>query len=93
MGRRRLETPHPSDLRRPPSPQGEGKGTYYFKDGDKYVGDLYDGRFCGYGVYYFKNGDRYEGQWKNDQRDGRGTYYYASGKRQTGTWSNGKFIG
>ena len=22
---RRLETPHPSDLRRPPSPQGEGK--------------------------------------------------------------------
>ena len=29
-----------------------GKGTYFFKSGDKYIGDFVDGLRHGHGIYY-----------------------------------------
>ena len=37
-----------------------GKGTYYFANGDKYVGDWVDDLRTGQGVFTYANGDRYE---------------------------------
>ncbi len=37
-----------------------GKGTCYFADGDKYVGDWIDENRTGQGVFTWANGDRYE---------------------------------
>jgi hypothetical protein len=37
-----------------------GEGTYYFADGDKYVGDWVDDRRTGQSVYTWPSGDRYE---------------------------------
>ncbi len=37
-----------------------GKGTRYFADGNKYVGDWIDDRITGQGVFTWPNGDRYE---------------------------------
>jgi len=37
-----------------------GKGTYYFVNGNKYTGDWIDDRRTGQGVFIWSNGDRYE---------------------------------
>jgi hypothetical protein len=37
-----------------------GKGTYYFVDGHKYVGDWIDDNRTGQGVFTWANGARYE---------------------------------
>ena len=40
-----------------------GRGTIWYTNGDKYVGDFIEGAKKGFGVYYFNNDDRYEGAW------------------------------
>jgi hypothetical protein len=37
-----------------------GKGTKYFADGNKYVGDWIDDKMAGEGIFTWRNGDRYE---------------------------------
>lgn len=37
-----------------------GKGTYYFTNGDKYSGDWVDGKRNGEGVFTLVDGDRYD---------------------------------
>ena len=37
-----------------------GKGTYYFVNGDKYVGDWVEDNQTGQGVFTWPSGDRYE---------------------------------
>ena len=34
------------------------KGTYTFKNGDKYFGEFKDSKFYGKGTYIFKNGNK-----------------------------------
>lgn len=38
----------------------QGKGTFYFYNGDRYFGTWQDGKMHGKGVYYFNNRSRYE---------------------------------
>merc|ERR1711979_178204 len=66
-----------------------GKGTKYFKNGDKYVGNWKNGEMSGYGVYTWANGDRYEGQYKNGRRHGQGTGYFANGETYVGSFEDG----
>ena len=40
-----------------------GKGTYYYPNGDKYEGHFSNGLRHGSGVYHYANGDRYTGTW------------------------------
>jgi hypothetical protein len=37
-----------------------GKGTYYYADGDKYTGDWVDEQKTGQGVFIWASGNRYE---------------------------------
>lgn len=37
-----------------------GKGTYYFPNGEKYEGDWLEDKRTGQGVYCWVNGDRYK---------------------------------
>ena len=57
----------------------EGKGTYYFNNGNRYEGDWRNGNKEGKGIFYFNDGDKYKGNWKNDEREGKGIYFFNSG--------------
>ena len=66
----------------------EGKGIYYYNDGDRYEGDWKNDIREGKGIYYYNDGERYEGDWKNGKKEGKGIYYYNSGNRYEGDWKN-----
>lgn len=42
-----------------------GLGTYEWKDGDRYVGEVLEGRLHGYGKYIYKSGVEHEGKFEN----------------------------
>jgi len=73
--------------------QFHGKGTFYFANGNKYVGDWINNKRQGYGIMYFADGDRYEGQFMNDKMNGKGTYFFKTGNKNIGTFRNDKFVG
>lgn len=65
-----------------------GKGTYVYKSGAKYVGQFYKGKIANYGTLYFSDGKIYQGQWKNQRRHGKGKMKYANGEIYTGAFVN-----
>ena len=72
-----------------------GKGKYYYKNGEIFDGEWKNGIIEGKGIYYYNNGRKYEGQWKNGKREGRGILYYNENKdrkrdRYDGEWKNDK---
>ena len=68
----------------------DGKGTFYFINGDKYEGEYKLGQKEGKGIYYFHNGERYEGYFKMGKKEGKGIFYYKNGNRYEGDWRNDK---
>ena len=70
----------------------DGKGTYFWPNGDKYIGDFVDGKFEGKGKEVWVNGDIYEGTYLKDQRHGKGIYYYNNGKSENREYNHGKRI-
>ena len=71
----------------------EGKGIFYFKNGDTYEGDWKNDKMDGKGIYYHKKADgtdRYEGDFRNDKRDGKGIVYFRDGNRYEGDFRNGR---
>jgi hypothetical protein len=44
-----------------------GEGTFYFKNGNKYVGSWIYGKRTGAGIMSYAEGGRYEGQFLNDK--------------------------
>lgn len=70
-----------------------GKGTIYYTDGRKYVGDCLNAKPHGTGVLYYADGtSRYEGPFQNGAQHGRGTVYTPDSK-MTGKWTNGVLAG
>ena len=67
-----------------------GKGTFYWNNGEKYIGQFQNRKFHGQGTYYYENGDRYVGQWKNDLRSGKGVIYFHEGGSYDGEWLENK---
>ena len=66
-----------------------GKGTLYWKNGEKYVGEFKDGLFGGFGMLTFEKDnevDYYQGQWDNDERSGHGTLAWKNGVKYEGEW-------
>ena len=61
-------------------------GTYRFKDGSEYQGELFRGKPYGKGKTIFRNGDTYEGEYVKGKRQGYGTYTFADGERYEGEW-------
>ena len=74
----------------------EGKGIYYFNNGDKHEGEWRNGNKEGKGIYYFNNGERYEGDFRNGNKEGKGITYFPNGDRRMGDFYNnmrkGKFV-
>jgi len=69
-----------------------GKGTFAFSDGSKYVGQFKDGFPNGQGTHTLPNGDNYVGEWKNGKKHGKGVYTYPVGIRLICEWKDGKFL-
>jgi len=67
-----------------------GRGTYIFPSGAKYIGDFKNGEIHGVGVCYYTNKSSYRGEWKSRYPEGKGTKTYADGTTRTGLWLKGK---
>jgi len=72
---------------------GDGRGSYYFDEGDVYEGKWTCGRFEGKGTYRFTNGDVYTGTFKGGTPDGVGTLRWADGEMEVGTCRRGTRVG
>lgn len=70
-----------------------GKGTYIYDSGAKYVGSFKDGKIHGKGTLYFSNGDKYIGDWIDHYRTGEGKLFKAKGGEYTGDFQKNKFHG
>ena len=64
-----------------------------YSNGDRYHGQIRNGRRHGRGVFTWPSGDRYEGDFVNGKRTGRGVYTWPSGDRYEGDFVNGKRTG
>lgn len=59
--------------------------------GDKYVGELKNGKRDGKGTYYyFSSGEKYNGEWKNGEKNGKGILSFSNGNEYNGEWKEGK---
>ena len=67
-----------------------GKGTYFYEDGNKYDGEWKNDKMEGRGTYTWKGGDRYTGKYRNNKREGHGIYFYENGNKYVGEWKKGK---
>ena len=56
-------------------------GTYTFKDGAIYSGEIENGKPNGKGKTIFKNGDNYEGEYVKGKRQGYGIYTFSDGEK------------
>ena len=72
---------------------GEGRGTFTYPDGRKYVGDWKNGKFHGQGTYTFSNGRKYVGEYKDGKKNGQGTFTFPNGWKYVGEWKDGDING
>ena len=56
------------------------EGTYTYKSGAKYEGQMRSNIPMGKGVMYYPNGLIYEGEWKNGKKHGKGKYIMSKDK-------------
>ena len=54
----------------------EGKGNFFYINGDLYEGERINGNKDGYVIYKFGKGGIYSGYWKNSLKHGTGNYKY-----------------
>ena len=47
-----------------------------YPNGNKYIGEMKDGRYDGKGKFNWNDGDMYEGEYKDGVRDGKGKMVY-----------------
>ena len=69
----------------------EGKGIFYYKNGDKYDGNFKDDKKEGKGSFFYnEKGEIYQGNFANDYPNGIGKYFYKNGDRYEGMFKDGK---
>ena len=66
----------------------DGKGIFYFKNGDIYEGDYKNGFREGHGTYKYANGEKFEGDFIKGKAEGFGIVYYKNGYYYKGNWKN-----
>ena len=64
-----------------------------WSDGQRYLGDFYDGKKEGKGHFIYPDGSTYEGEVSKDVFDGQGSYKWKDGKQYEGTFLNGLMHG
>ncbi|MEL6865080.1 MAG: caspase family protein [Bacteroidota bacterium] len=70
-----------------------GRGTYVYNSGAKYIGQFRKGKIHGEGILYFSNGNKYIGQWVNQYRQGKGKMIFTTGEIYEGQFYKSKFSG
>lgn len=70
-----------------------GKGTYLYPSGAKYIGQFRNGKIHGQGILYFSNGNKYVGDWKYNYREGYGRLVFSNGDEYEGQFLRSKFNG
>ena len=68
-------------------------GSFFFSDGDEYVGEFKDDMKHGQGAYIYANGEKYVGGFKDGIAHGQGTYTFATGDKYVGEWKDEKYHG
>ena len=71
----------------------DGKGTFSYGDGSRWVGDFKDGVPEGQGTCYYINGDKYVGRFERHAPQGEGTMFHASGRIVSALWEYGRPVG
>jgi len=61
-----------------------------YANGDKFEGQIKDGKRHGQGTFHSADGDKYIGEYKDDKMHGQGTYHFADGDKYIGEWKDGK---
>ena len=64
-----------------------------FKNGDKYVGEMRDGKRNGRGTLTWASGNIYVGEFKDDNINGQGTHIFTDGRKYVGEWKDNKTNG
>ena len=67
--------------------------TINYSNGDRYRGQIRDGRRHGRGVYTWASGGSYDGEWRNGDFHGRGVRTWANGDRYEGDFVEDKATG
>lgn len=67
--------------------------TKTYDNGDKYVGQMKDGKYNGQGTYTWANGNKYVGEYKDGKRNGQGTFTWPDGDKYVGEFKDGNFNG
>ena len=62
-------------------------GTWTWDDGNKYVGEIRDGKQHGRGTFTKSNGLKYVGEWRNGKRQGQGFHTFIDDKF-VGEWKD-----
>lgn len=58
-----------------------------YQNGDKYVGEVVDGKRDGLGIYYYVNGNYYYGKYRNNVRSGAGAMFKTDNTITINFWS------
>ena len=61
-----------------------------YKNGDKYVGEVVDGKRDGYGIYYYNNGNYYFGRYKDGKAVGYGAMFHTNNTITLHYWDDKK---
>lgn len=69
------------------------EGTFFWPDGEKYVGEFRDDKRSGQGTFTWSNGEKYVGEFRDNKRNGKGIRYSASGSvLEQGLWKDGELV-
>lgn len=81
----------------PVTPDAETARHYRFEsltyaNGDRYVGETYNGQRHGYGIYYWADGQFWYGQYRNNIRNGYGVLFGKNQKLFIGKWFDNNWL-
>lgn len=68
-------------------------GVFDDGNGNKYIGNIRDGKADKLGIRFWNDGSRYEGYFENDKKHGYGIYYYTEKDKYAGQWVNDEIEG
>lgn len=63
-----------------------------YANGDRYVGETYNGQRHGYGIYYWSDGQIWYGQYKHNTRNGYGVLFGKDQKLFIGKWFDNEWL-
>ncbi len=76
-----------------PKPRDPNRGTFLYPTGERYFGQIQDGRPHGHGIVDAPNGDRFYGEFRNGRAHGYGMLFAHNGRVLfSGLWDNDKAV-